>query len=106
MDHLQHLQHLIALQRGATVERYVVRDRMNPFQSYSIEEFVARYRVTKECVTELLETIRHRLAVVHNNRGSPIPPHLQLTIALRYMATGNFQLSMAHCSDVSQSSIS
>ncbi|XP_069997883.1 uncharacterized protein [Penaeus vannamei] len=68
MDHFQHLQHLVALQRGASVERYVVRDRMNPFQSYSNEEFVARYRVTKECVTELLETIRHRLAVVHNNR--------------------------------------
>jgi len=69
LQHLQHLQHLVALERGATVKRYVVRDRMNPFQSYSNEEFVARYRVTKECVTELLETIRRRLAVVHNNRG-------------------------------------
>ncbi|XP_069990689.1 putative nuclease HARBI1 [Penaeus vannamei] len=99
------LQHLAALQRAATVERYVIHDRMNPFRSYNNEEFVARYRVTKECVTELLETIRHSLAIVHN-RGSPSPPHLQLTIALRYMTTGNFQPSMANCSGVPQSSVS
>ncbi len=38
--------------------------------------------------------------------GLPVPPSLQLLVALRYMATGNFQLSIADCSDVSQPSVS
>lgn len=38
--------------------------------------------------------------------GNPVPPHLQLLVALRYLATGNHQLTIADCADVSQTFVS
>ena len=38
--------------------------------------------------------------------GLRIAPRLQLLVALRYMATGNFQLTLGDCADMSQSSVS
>ncbi|XP_069995083.1 putative nuclease HARBI1 [Penaeus vannamei] len=37
---------------------------------------------------------------------SPVPPHLQLLITLRWMATGSFQLTIADTFDVSQQLVS
>ncbi|KAG7157148.1 nuclease HARBI1-like 8, partial [Homarus americanus] len=41
-----------------------------------------------------------------SHRGIPIPPGLQLLVAMRYMATGNFQLTLGDCSDMSQPNVS
>lgn len=37
--------------------------------------------------------------------GLPLSPALQLLVALRYMATGNYQSSIGDCSDMSQPSV-
>ncbi|KAK4316355.1 hypothetical protein Pmani_012484 [Petrolisthes manimaculis] len=53
-----------------------------------------RYRLSKEAVRDLLREITPRLQRIRNNRGCSVPHQLQLLVALRYMASGNFQITM------------
>ena len=43
--------------------------RQDPFQVYTEEEFRQRYRLSKECVQNLLERIQHLLPESANERG-------------------------------------
>ncbi|XP_063857373.1 putative nuclease HARBI1 [Scylla paramamosain] len=86
--------------------RKVIRDRSNPFEDLAEEEFLQRFRLTKECVLNLLQNIRGHLPIAADARGCPIPQHLQLLITLRCMATGGHQLTISDCYQVSQTSIS
>lgn len=38
--------------------------------------------------------------------GCPVPPHLQVLIAVRCMATGSHQVTIGDCHDVSQTTVS
>ncbi|XP_042228180.1 putative nuclease HARBI1 [Homarus americanus] len=82
------------------------RVRRDPFQYYNEEEFIQRYRLSKDSTRELLTKIRHHLPMSLSRRGIPIPPGLQLLVAMRYMATGKFQITLGDCSDMSQPSVS
>ena len=68
-----------------------IRDRLNPMQFYSNSEFLQRYRFTKESVIYLSgrigPAIKHR-----SERNAAVPPLLQLLVALRFYATGCFQM--------------
>ncbi|KAK4303252.1 hypothetical protein Pmani_024842 [Petrolisthes manimaculis] len=68
------------------LRRRIVPDRSNPFEDLAEEEFLLRFRLSKECC--------------------PIPQHLQVLIALRCMATGEHQLTISDCYGVSQTSVS
>nr|XP_027220134.1 putative nuclease HARBI1 [Penaeus vannamei] len=81
------------------------KKRRDPFEYYCEEEFTQRYRISKDIARDLLRRISHRLPSSRNRRGLPIPRSLQLLIAVRYMATGSFQLSVADCTDVAQPSV-
>ncbi|KAG0436451.1 hypothetical protein HPB47_017942 [Ixodes persulcatus] len=56
------------------VPRPSVRDRENPMERYNDGQFLARYRVTKETVRELLAMLP--LQASADNRGLPLPPML------------------------------
>ena len=43
--------------------------RIDPFQEYSDQEFIKRFRLSKELFQLLLEKIAHRLPASNNNRG-------------------------------------
>ncbi|KAJ8928827.1 hypothetical protein NQ314_018547 [Rhamnusium bicolor] len=61
------------------------------FRFYEDNEFIKRYCFRKTSVMDvLLPLVFNRLAK-NNNRGLPIAPVIQLLIALRFYATGNFQ---------------
>ncbi|XP_063848238.1 putative nuclease HARBI1 [Scylla paramamosain] len=92
--------------RRVRLRRRVIRDRSNPFEDLAEEEFLQRFRLTKECVLNLLENIRGQLPIAADARGCPIPQHLQLLITLRCTATGGHQLTINDCYQVSQTSIS
>ncbi|KAK3880744.1 hypothetical protein Pcinc_014780 [Petrolisthes cinctipes] len=72
--------------------RRIVTDRMNPFTSMSDDEFVDRFRLRKVSAVTLLEEVRNELPAAADLRGCPVPPHLQLLIAIRCMATGSHQV--------------
>ncbi|KAH9366765.1 hypothetical protein HPB48_012452 [Haemaphysalis longicornis] len=85
------------------VPRPRFRDRQNPLEYFSDGEFLYRYRFTKETVVDLLA----RLRVEENdtNRGLPIPPMLQLLIALHFYGAGTFQVVTGDLVNVSQPTV-
>ncbi|KAJ8664388.1 hypothetical protein QAD02_006050 [Eretmocerus hayati] len=83
-------------------KRYV-RDFQNPFEWYRGHEFTKRYRFSKDVVMfYILPLIEDKLQW-ENNRGLPVPPPIQLTIGLRYYATGHFQREIGDLHGFSQS---
>lgn len=46
---------------GVRLRRRVIRDRSNPFEDFTKEEFLLRFRLIMECVLNLLENIREQL---------------------------------------------
>ncbi|XP_046397684.1 uncharacterized protein LOC124164404 [Ischnura elegans] len=86
------------------VGRMHLRDRQNPIEFYSEAEFLQRYRFSKRTVSDvLLPYVRsERLS----NRGLPIPDILKLLIALRFYATGSFQLVCGDLAGVTQGTVS
>lgn len=71
--------------------RRYLRDASNPLEFYDENEFQKRYRCKKDTI---VNTILPLLCLTpnENKRGLPIPPIIQLLIAMRYYATGNFQV--------------
>ncbi|KAH7966009.1 hypothetical protein HPB49_012869 [Dermacentor silvarum] len=67
-----------------------LRDRQNPMEVYNDAEFSWLYRFSKQAVLRLSEMLP--LARKDNERGHPVPPLLQLLIALRFYCAGTFQL--------------
>ncbi|KAK4329154.1 hypothetical protein Pmani_000496 [Petrolisthes manimaculis] len=46
------------------------------------QEFIARFRLRKETMHDLIQEIQDELLVTQDRRGVPIPPHLQVLIAV------------------------
>ncbi|KAG7158404.1 hypothetical protein Hamer_G029570, partial [Homarus americanus] len=101
LDELEEIRMLSLLDNMRKRRFHVRRD---PFQYYNEKEFIHRYRLSKDSTREMLTKIRHLLPMSLSRRGIPIPPSLQLLVAMRYMATGNFQITLGDCSDMSQPS--
>lgn len=49
--------------------RRVIPDRSNPFEAMGEEEFLRRFRLTKECTLSLIQRIEHQLPQSLNNKG-------------------------------------
>ncbi|KAK3892025.1 hypothetical protein Pcinc_004114 [Petrolisthes cinctipes] len=88
------------------VPRIIPADRSDPMAYLNEDEFIMRYRLSKEAVRDLLREITPRLQRIRNNRGCSVPHQLQLLVALRYMASGNFQITMGDCGEMSTASVS
>lgn len=73
-------------------KRYI-RDMQDPFDFYENSEFSRRFRIKKENVRNVLLPLVSDALEKATQKGLPVPPHLQLLIALRFYATGNFQVS-------------
>lgn len=75
------------------IPRRYLRDQMNPFEYFNEEQFKKRYRFSKDVVgVYLLPKVILNLEKP-TKRGLPISPQLQLLIALRFYATGCFQVN-------------
>ena len=82
---------LSEIARNEDVPRKYLADVQNPFTKYNDSEFLEKFRFTKNAVGELYQIIKydHLLDV----RTHALHPLLQLTVALRLFATGNFQVT-------------
>ena len=49
--------------------RVIARDRGNPFQALTEEEFIERYRLNKDAVSDLLDELRPVAPRIVNGRG-------------------------------------
>ncbi|KAG0422548.1 hypothetical protein HPB47_001635 [Ixodes persulcatus] len=90
-------------QPALRVARRRFRDRLNPMELFSDREFLARYRFSKATVASLLEMLP--LEASASNRGLPVPPMLQLLIALRFYGAGTFQVVTGDLVNVSQPTV-
>ena len=91
MSALQELEELQELVASTTHPRRAPRDRSNPLQEWDDANFFYRYRFTKAGFALLFDAIAPSLQHYVKKTNNPIPPTLQLTLALRYYATGTFQ---------------
>ena len=82
-----------------------LRDQSNPFEFYDGIEFQARFRFSKDTTMFICDMMREAL-VRPTRRHSPIPVELQVLSALRFFATGSFQVVIGDLSHLSQTSIS
>jgi len=73
------------------IPRTRLRDRENPLEFFDGHNFKLRFHLFKETVIYLESLVRGQLSSPVR-RGVHIPPIIQITITLRYYATGNFQL--------------
>jgi len=105
MDALHALQMLDDIETINLIDRRTIKDKSNPLNEYEDDEFYARFRFTKETVLYLLEVVKSDLTVVSHKIIYITPLH-QLLVALRYYATGSFQVVVGDSLEVSQSSCS
>ncbi|XP_045106151.1 putative nuclease HARBI1 isoform X1 [Portunus trituberculatus] len=91
--------------RRLRLPRTVLRDRSDPMVYLTEEEFIQRYRLSKDGVRDVLEEITPYLGRIRDGRGSSVPQYLQLLVSLRYMATGNFQITLSDCAEMSAASV-
>ncbi|XP_064458513.1 putative nuclease HARBI1 [Ornithodoros turicata] len=85
------------------VRRRSLKDHQNPFEHFDDNEFLVRYRFTKATVQSLFEPLPLEDSVC--NRGLPLPPILQLLIAMRFYGTGTFQVIAGDLVNVSQPTV-
>ncbi|XP_024874263.1 putative nuclease HARBI1 [Temnothorax curvispinosus] len=71
-------------------KRYI-RDHSNPFEFLYEEAFKKRFKFSKEAIMYYILPIIEGNLAKDSNRGLPVPPVLQLLMALRFYATGNYQ---------------
>ena len=63
----------------------------NVFYTMEDTRFVTRYRFSEQVVLKILQGIEYRLEYP-TDRNRPLAPVQQLLLALRFYATGSFQL--------------
>ena len=79
-------------------------NRRNDFQELSDQKFIERYRLSKAVVVKVLQEIENRLTY-NTNRNLPLSPMQQLLIALRFYATGTFQITIGDISVASKATV-
>ncbi|KAJ4425669.1 hypothetical protein ANN_27865 [Periplaneta americana] len=88
---------------GNVRKRYI-RDKDYPMEFYNDIKLKKRSRFDKETVLEIARLFEDHLTKL-NNRGLPVPPLIQLLTALRFHATGNFQLVTADLQGINQPTV-
>ena len=85
-----------------------IRTRLPQFQEddFSDDAFFKCFRFTKDGFNHLVNFISDDIPEPENNRGRPLSPRAQLLVALRYCATGSFQIVHRDLQGVSQPSAS
>ncbi|XP_050664028.1 putative nuclease HARBI1 [Leptidea sinapis] len=87
------------------LSRRYLRDAENPMEIYDENEFRIRFRFTKNIVASFLLPLLFQ-NTGDSKRGLPIPPVIQMLAALRFYATGNFQIVCGDLHQISQSVVS
>ncbi|XP_064462018.1 putative nuclease HARBI1 [Ornithodoros turicata] len=77
-----------------------IRDRLDPFRTWSDRGFRRRYRFSKDTVRYIIEVVRPDLQASEFNNA--IPPDLQVLDTLRLSAKGSYQDDASHIHGFSQ----
>lgn len=83
----------------------IFRDRTSPLDSLDDSELIARYRLPRHCLLELLDNLKIDLERT-TNRTHPMSVATQVLSALRFYATGSMQKDAGDLHGISQASVS
>lgn len=83
-------------------EGRILWDRLNPLIDISENEFRSQYRLTKGAVLQLVSEIQEELQF-RNNRGNPLTPLQQTSLALTFYASGTFMRTAGYLAGVKKS---
>ena len=83
--------------RAHNIRRKVFRDRENPLDYLDDTDIIRKYRLSRPLITNLCRMFQRDLQR-STMRSHAFPVSLQVMIALRFFATGSFQLSQFRCS--------
>lgn len=83
----------------------LLRDRLNPLESFDEVDFFHRFRVTKEGFARILDKVDDLLPIHKKKTNSPLNHTQQLSVTLRYFATGDFQISCGDFQGISQPTV-
>ena len=83
----------------------VFRDRLHPLDAYDDVELYQRYRCPRPVLLEIVDLLHDDVAHP-TRRNHAVPACLQILSAIRYYATGSFQLVTADTVGLSQPTIS
>lgn len=83
----------------------IFRDRMNPLDIYDDVDLIARFRMPRHLLLEVIGLVEEDISPP-TNRSHAIPAALQVMCALRYYATGSFQKASGDIVGISQPSVS
>ncbi|KAK4871968.1 hypothetical protein RN001_016092 [Aquatica leii] len=85
----------------------IYRKRLHPFAGYDDVDFKARFRFSKETVLHLMETFNlDDILSYGTNRNHPVSPINQFLLALRFFATGSYQLTLGDHLNLHKSTVS
>ena len=104
-DDLLDLQQQLEVSRGVHRRPATLRDRLNPLEAYDDVDFYHRYRVKKEGFLLILQSVEPLLPQYRKKTNSPLSPVQQLSVAQRFFATGDFQISCGDFQGISQSTV-
>ena len=88
----------------ALMRERIFRDRMNPLDSYSDKRMHKYYRFTRNGVMRVIDLLEPRLQN-QTQRSHAIDPRVQIFVALRFYATGDFYSSTSVHHGISDSSV-
>jgi hypothetical protein len=77
-----------------------LRNRDDPRELFCDREFVQHFRMSKNQLSELADLLNQFLAF-DTQRGNPLPPIMQVCLALNHYAGGHFQRTSGYCARVS-----
>ena len=105
LETLSHLEHLENLAGQSLRRQRIFRDRTDSFD-VDDREFLKQYRFTKTTTIHIVQQIEHDKELLrHTRRNRAIPCHLQLLLALRFYATGGFQLTIGDTLNMHQTTV-
>ena len=90
--------------RRHRIER-VIRDRTNLLDFMDEDELMSRFRLNRQCILYLCENLRIDLER-STERSLALPASLQILIAPRFYAKGNFQSEIGDTLNVGRMSVS
>jgi len=93
-------------QRNQNIRRNrIFRDRDNPLDYLDDREIIRKYRLSRPMILDLCRRFENELKRP-TNRSNAFSVSLQIMVALRFFATGSFQLVNADVHRISRSSVS
>ncbi|KAK4882502.1 hypothetical protein RN001_005821 [Aquatica leii] len=78
--------------RYLPIPRMILRDVQNPLERYTNEELLQRYRFGYNSIQLVLLPLVYPDGDQRQQRGLPVPIIIKLCSALRFFATGSYQV--------------